>query len=59
VSLNKGKENEIQFNVKQMLNEPHVSMANEEVEWFPEPFFQEEHVSGIIYLDFHSTKRAL
>ena len=29
-----------------MLNEPHVSTANEEVEWFPEPFFQEGHVSG-------------
>ena len=46
MTLNKGKENKIQFNVKQMLNEPHVSTANEEVEWFPEPFFQEGHVSG-------------
>ena len=32
--------------MKQMLNEPHVSMANEEVEWFPEPFFHEGNVSG-------------
>ena len=29
-----------------MLNEPHVSTANDEVEWLPEPFFQEGHVSG-------------
>ena len=47
VTLNKGTDDEIQFNVKKMLNEPHVSTANEEVEWFPEPFFQEGHVSDI------------
>lgn len=46
VTLNKGQENEFQFNVKPMLLESHVSTANEEVEWFPVPHFKDENVNG-------------
>ena len=46
ITLNKGNSGETQVNVKQTLYEPLVSTANDAIEWFAEPHFEDGPVKG-------------